>query len=250
MNETTTNPTAQVGDRLIMLPGVTTSVTIAGEWFRERDELLAEVQSRLQAGIANDRDYRDAADLMKDCHGNLKAVEEMRKKLGQPFASAKKAIDDAAKAAVGPLEEAKATLQQQLSAYSAKKAEEERQARAAAERRAQEEAERAAAEAQALADLEGEEAAPVIVETAPVAVAPPAPTGRVAGANVRTREVLSFAIAEPEAVPYHLCSPDPAKIRAYQAARLAELTAAAAATAGRTFTRDGITWTLETKVTA
>lgn len=138
--------------------------------------------------IANDDDLAYAGNVVKTVKERWKALEAKRTAITAPMNKALQAVQDLFNPIQHPLKAAEAVLKQKIGAYTL------------AQRAAQEASMQAAAEA----IRTGGDAAPHVAALAPVA--------SVAGASVKP--VWDWHIWDPDGVPRHLCSPDPAKIAA------------------------------------
>lgn len=117
---------------------------------RRRDELLAGVD-RAPLEIEDEIVCGKVADLVKLVTACHKAAEGQRIARKEPFLESGRAVDGFFKGITDPLEKARKLLDQRLTAYQRRKAEEERRRREEEARRQREEAERARQEAEARA---------------------------------------------------------------------------------------------------
>lgn len=184
----------------------------SGKLIARRDELLSGVE-RAPAEIADEEICGKVADLVKMIMACHKASEAARVAAKEPYLEAGRAVDGFYRAITDPLEKARKTLDQRLTAYQRRKAEEERRRReeeaarqraeAEAARRAAEEAEAKARDERDLADaITAEEIARQAVADAAMAQraaeAKPAELSRSRGdygavASLRTRWVGEIA---------------------------------------------------------
>lgn len=206
----------------IILPDVSSQVTIAADWFAKRDELLAAAGA---VRVVNTADACDqAGEFIRKLGKLAKALEDQRKQITDPFLKAQKLIKtkaDEALAAVGAETE---RLKAQVAEFAA------RQQQQADERARQAEAARRAEIERQVADLEAANAAnqqqadkeaellgtdpavfqppPAIVvpEAAPVVAAP-----KIDG--VRVSQALTFEVVNPDEVPRRFLCVDTHAIR-------------------------------------
>lgn len=127
----------------------------AKKLLQRRDELLASA-ARAPATVEDDETAGKTADLIKlltACHKNAEAARVHAK---EPFLAGGRAVDGFYALITGPLEKAKRAIEQRLTVFQRKKAEEERRRREDEARRQRDEAERlrleAAAREQAMRD--------------------------------------------------------------------------------------------------
>ena len=121
-------------------------VEIASPLERRRDELLAAVD-RVPAEVDSDDLAGKIADFIKQITAAMKSAEAARVAAKEPHLEAGRIVDGMFKKITDPLDGAKRRIEQRLTLWQRKKAEEERRRREQAERAAREEAERAAKEA-------------------------------------------------------------------------------------------------------
>jgi len=208
----------------IILPDVSSQVTIAADWFTKRDELLL-----VAAGltVVDSADSADAAGEQIRKLGKLaKALEDQRKVITDPFLKAQKLIKAKADEALLGVGFATERLKRLVAEFAVKQAKEAEAAARKAEAARREEVERQVAElerknhemqlqAQAEAELFGGDpqtfvppAQTVIVvpEAAPVVTAP-----KVDG--VRLAQALTFDVVNADLVPRQFMTVDLCAIR-------------------------------------
>lgn len=165
----------------------------AGSLLLRRDELLASV-GRAPAEVGDEEMAGKFADLIKlvtACHKNAEAARVARK---EPFLANGRAVDGFYKGITEPLEKAKKAVEQKLTVYQRKVAEEERRRREAEARAAAEEAERQRKEAAAkLATLDE------IAETADAATADVALDDAISAAELSKQAMADAERARREA---------------------------------------------------
>ena len=128
--------------------------------------------------------------ILVDVKKRLKGLEERLKEITAPIRAAEKSARDLFRPAIAALEESEGILKRKIG--------DAQRAIVEANRRAMEQTQQALA----LGDSRG-------AALAASSLAPSAPP-----AGVATREVITFTITDPDAVPRYLCSPDERKIRA------------------------------------
>ena len=198
----------------------------AKDWLDRRDALLEAGKAITQ--VTDDAELEVAGKFETDAKRHIKALSAIRMNLTRPLDEAKKEICAKEKELVRLLEEAQKRVNAMTTAYA-----NEIRRRQEEERRAAEAAERAAAEAALAAEEAQEQAAKAnalfgLDVAAMPAQAPivPVPVARVtAGPHTSSNRFVErweFAVTDANAVPRELCSPDPAKIRAFMQAKKAE----------------------------
>lgn len=200
----------------------------AADWMAKRAELIE--RGRTITSVNTEEELEVAGKFETDCKKLVKKLADIRKGITGPLDEAKKEIMAKEKTLAAPLIGAQTRVNSLTTAYAnmlAKKAEEERLAREAAEREAaeralaEEEAARAQAEANAAFGLP-DGGTPTPPPPSPVVPLPTVTTTGPHTSSNRFVEKWDFTITDQNAVPRELCSPDPAKIRAFMAAKKAE----------------------------
>ena len=199
----------------------------AADWMAKRAELIE--RGKTITSVNSEEELEVAGKFETDCKKLVKKLADIRKGITGPLDDAKKEIIAKEKALAAPLVGAQTRVNGLTTAYAnmlAQKAEEERLAREAAEREAaeralaEEDAARAQAEANAAFGLPDGG-----TPTPPPPPVVPLPTVTTTGPHTSSNrfvEKWDYAITDQNAVPRELCSPDPAKIRAFMAAKKAE----------------------------
>ena len=206
----------------ILLPDVSGSVTIAADWFEQRDTMLASTAAI--AAVTDAPTCDRAGEAIRRLAKAAKALEHQRKAITQPFLRAQRLIKAKADDALAPVAAETARLKALVAAYAA-----ERQRRAEAEARAAEEArrqeiERQLAQRQAEAELFGDSPALAGEEIVVPDAAPEPVRARVDG--VRIAETLAFTVTAEAEVPRQFLTVDPGLIRRYLAENRDAFTAA------------------------
>jgi hypothetical protein len=184
------------------------------DWNRNKTECLE--AAKLFPAIASDDDLDRAGEIQTNISKLIKKLETERKAITSPLDEAKKKIMAEEKRLVKPLADELDRLKKITSAYAtecARRIEEERRQAELAERRAAE-----AAVAAEDADPFGFNAP----ATPPPAMSIPQVSSMPKTSCNRMVERWDFEVLDANAVPKELCSPDPAKIRAFLASRKAE----------------------------
>jgi len=181
---------------MILLPDVSTSVTIAADWFEQRDALVARASGITAVATAADAD--SAGETIRALAKSASALEKQRTQITAPFLKAQKLIKAKADEASAPLAAEEARLKGLVGAFvmaeRRRQEEEERAAEAERRDRIQAEVERQAAEAELLGDGNAAPVVVVVPDAAPVAKA-----ATVCG--VRTQEVVAFEVVNSAEVP-------------------------------------------------
>ena len=183
-------------------------------WNRNKMECLE--AAKLYPAIASDDELDRAGEIQTNISKLIKKLETERKAITSPLDEAKKKIMAEEKRLVKPLADELDRLKKITSAYAtecARRIEEERRQAELAERRAAE-----AAVAAEDADPFGFNAP----ATPPPAMPIPQVSSMAKTSCNRIVERWDFEVLDANAVPKELCSPDPAKIRAFLASRKAE----------------------------
>ena len=184
------------------------------EWNRNKTECLE--AAKLYPVIQSNDDLDRAGEIQTNISKLIKKLETERKAITSPLDEAKKKIMAEEKRLVKPLADELDRLKKITSAYATECAR-----RIEEERRQAELAERHAAEAAVAA----EDADPFGFN-APATPPPAMPIPQVSSMPKtscnRMVERWDFEVLDANAVPKELCSPDPAKIRAFLASRKAE----------------------------
>lgn len=194
------------------------------DWATKRDTTLA--HAKTVEKIDNNNDLELATDVLKYAKKLVKFVESKRKEITSVLDDAKKKLMSEEKSTVMSLNEEINRLNKLVTDYAneqARKAEEERLRREAAERAAAEAA-LAAEEAAQAAQQFGFPAPANAVASEPVltpVVAAPT-VERAKSSSASFTEVWNYEVLDANAVPRELCSPDPAKIKAFMASKKAE----------------------------
>jgi hypothetical protein len=184
------------------------------DWNRNKMECLE--AAKLYPTIQSDDDLDRAGEIQTNISKLIKKLETERKAITSPLDEAKKKIMAEEKRLVKPLADELDRLKKITSAYAtecARRIEEERRQAELAERRAAE-----AAVAAEDADPFGFNAP----ATPPPAMPIPQVSSMPKTSCNRMVERWDFEVLDANAVPKELCSPDPAKIRAFLASRKAE----------------------------
>lgn len=135
--------------------------------------------------IVTSEDFAIAADMVKGARSHWKRLDERRKAITKPILDSKKKVDELFDPALDALKEIETVLKRKIGEYT----------------KAQEAAQIAAMQASASEYQAGGTPTAIIPEVS-----------RAKGVSVNS--VWDFEITDPERVPRHLCSPDPAKIKA------------------------------------
>jgi hypothetical protein len=196
-----------------MFDVVLANCDFASVWKRDKDDCLE--AAKLYPTISSDDDIDRAGEIQTNISKLIKKLEAERKAITSPIDEAKKKILAEEKRLVQPLAKELDRLKKITSAYAtecARRIEEERRQAELAERRAAE-----AAVAAEDADPFGFNA-PATHHAMPI----PQVSSMPKTSCNRMVERWDFEILDANAVPKELCSPDPAKIRAFLASRKAE----------------------------
>jgi len=197
--------------KMIVLPTTPTQITIDPDWVARRDELIK--TSKGIVTVTDDDGFTASGAVIKHLTRQANEMEFIRKKLGHPFLAAQKIIKRMGDEARQPLiDEAKRIKRLASDFY------EQQQAASRKERAEIEAAQRAEAERQL---AEHEKAVKIGMEEAgsmPEIVLPDVPEPEATkphSYDLSVRKDIVFRITDADAVPYHLCSPDDQKIRAW-----------------------------------
>lgn len=181
---------------MIVLPEVTTSVTIAAEWFERRDGLVA--RAAAIAAVATVADADAAGETIRALAKTGNELEAQRKQITDPFLKAQRTIKAEADKAAAPLAAEEARLKGMVGTFVAAERrrveEEERAAEAERRDKIQAQVDQQQSEAELLGTPFDEPPVVVVPEAAPVA--------RVATVcGVRTQEYVAFEVVNSGEVP-------------------------------------------------
>jgi len=198
-------------DLIIAIPKITTPVVIGGEWLKKRDSLIEDANKYLT--IDDNGGYELASNVLQQITTASKALEKMRKDLGQPFLDAGKAIKKVADDARQPLETAKKELQSALSVYITEQrriADEEERRIEEEQRKADEKAraKKKRLEKQGRIDEAEAVVAPCVAISSPIAVEPTSLATRVS-------KTIAWDVRDLEQIPEEFKSFEPKKLNAW-----------------------------------
>jgi len=195
----------------ILLPDVSGRVTIAAEWFEQRDALLAGTAAI--TAVADALSCDRAGEAIRRLAKAAKALEDQRKQITEPFLRAQKLIKAKADEALAPVGAETVRLKVLVAAFAAEEGRRAEAAAWAAEAARRLEIERQLAQQQAEADLFPDN--PMPAEIMVPAAAPEPVRAKVEG--VRIAEALTFTVAAEAEVPRQFLAVDPTLIRRYLA---------------------------------
>lgn len=199
---------------LIKLPELPDEVSIAPDWYDERDRLISEMDA---LEVLSDADARTGQRLLSTATQALSELNKVRLSLSKPYRDAASTINAVAKEAASVLEDAKKQMGESLSAYARQKQIEAEQKRRELEEQQQAEIQRQIAEQQAMADLTGEDEAEIeIDEPAPVHV-----PEKVDG--LKRRQDLRWYVENEDALPRHWLALDRQAVNEYKRENLEQL---------------------------
>ena len=190
----------------ILLPDVSGRVTIAAEWFEQRDALLAGTAAI--TAVADALSCDRAGEAIRRLAKAAKALEDQRKQITEPFLRAQKLIKAKADEALAPVGAETVRLKVLVAAFAAEEGRRAEAAAWAAEAARRLEIERQLAQQQAEADLFPDN--PVPAEIVVPAAAPEPVRPKVEGADCRSADVHGHRRGgSPAAVPRRGPEPHP-----------------------------------------
>ena len=230
--------------KMILLPKTPNHIQIDPGWIAARDELIK--ASKSLTAVQNDDAFIASGLHIKQLTRQANELESIRKRESAPFLAAQKLIKKLGDEARQPLIDEAARIKRLASDFYEQQQAAARRERDEIERAQREEAERQLAEHEKAVQIGMEEAG-----SQPEIVLPDVPEPEATkphSYDLSVRKDIVFRITDVDAVPYHLCSPDDQKIRAWIKEHKAEILLVNQDADGQVAFIPGVVITVQTKV--